>query len=458
MTCLPVVFRSHPIAIVGLLIASVTLTQVLAIANAPARPFQNGDLFVGHSIKQSSADRRFRLGANLQIAPIRALIKRHVDEAIDKIAGDHPEIKQVSGYLKDVDTEQLRALANAKEKDLAMFKEEFKKQMGDQLTAEQKSAIDSIDKDKLEFVAEVLDVMNEPEDMVTFSLEPYAELNLDYFRATGLVALAGFNSAKRGTGVEIGNLGVDLATGDSYGDPGFAFGWSLGVTAYAPTGTENSNLIALSNILAAPRYFREYASAMPHLEVGLDLSFLQLTARTQYVHMIPARDDSLSEMSYLHSGIGVLGYFKVMGLSLEIDGLFNINNAVAMDQVFLATAGVRFYFGFLHLGAAIQTTLAQPDSPDRGMNIGGVGTGKMADYNFLLTAQFNFTADKPRKPRPPLKSDYEPFPPPAIQPQKKPTPPSDSDAAPESSPTPVAPSSPTPPPSPVAPPSDNDKI
>ena len=72
---------------------------------------------------------------------------------------------------------------------------------------------------------------------------------------------------------------------------------------------------------------------MPHLEVGLDLSFLQVTARTQYVHMIPTRDDSLSEMSYLHSGVGLLGYFKVMGFSLEIDGLFNIDNAAAIDAV-----------------------------------------------------------------------------------------------------------------------------
>ncbi len=445
MTSLPVVFRSHPFVGVGLLVAVMALTHVLAVPEAPARPFQNGDLFVGHAIKQSSVDRRFRLGANLQIAPIRALIKRHVDAAIDEIAGDHPEIKQVSGYLKDVDTDQLRALANAKEKDLAMFKEEFKKQMGDQLTNEQKSAIDAIDKDKLEFVAEILDVMNEPEDMLTFSLEPYAELNLDYFRATGLVALAGFNSAKRGTGIEIGNLGIDLATGHSYGDPGFAFGWSLGVTGYAPTGTENSNLIALSNILAAPRYFREYASVMPHLEVGLDLSFLQVTARTQYVHMIPTRDDSLSEMSYLHSGVGLLGYFKVMGFSLEIDGLFNIDNAAAMDQVFLATAGVRFYFGFLHLGAAVQTTLAQPDSPDRGMNIGGVGTGKMADYNFLLSAQFNFTADAPRKPRPRLETNPGPFPPPpAAEPPKKPAEEVEPVSTPES------------PAAPVAPPSDSD--
>lgn len=386
-----------------LALATVAALTALPLATATARPFQNGDLFVSRSVKQDTGDRRFSFGAHLQLAPVKALIKRQVEKEVDKIATDNPEVKEVTEVLKDIDTQQLRALADSGELD--KFKEAMKEEMaaqGKTMTPEQEAAIDQIDENKLRLLADVVEIMNEPDDMLTFGLEPYATLNFSALQLTGMVAIAGFNSTKSGTSVELGNVGLDLRFGNRHGEPGSAFGWSVGVSGYGPTGTENANMIALSNIMAAPKYFHEYASGMGYAMVGMDFSFLQVTLGGEYVHMVPVRKPAgsdLQEMAYAHASLGLLGYFKFLGVSAEIDTLFNIKNAAAMDQTVLGTLGLRFYLGFVHLGAAVQTRLMAPDSPDKGFEVGGVGTGKMADFNFLLNAQFNFGGEGSRPSR-----------------------------------------------------------
>ncbi len=382
------------------LIALAGLALVLDVTPAQARPFQNGDLFVSRSIKQDTGDRRFSFGANLQIAPVKALIKREVEKQVDAIAAENPEVKEVTEVLKDIDTEQLRALADSGELDnfKKMLKEEMKAQ-GKTMTPEQEQAIDAVDANKLKLLADVVEIMNEPEQMLTFSLEPYATLNLSWMQLTGHVAIAGFNTDQGGTALQLGNVGLDLRFGDSYGDPGMAFGWSLGLSGYGPTATEEANMIALSNIMAAPRYFSQYATGAPYLLVGMDFAFLQVTLSGEYVHMVPVKDQSLDERAWVHAGLGLLGYMKFVGLSVELDALFNVKNAAAMNQTLLLTGGVRFYLGFVHLGAAVQTPLMAPDAPDKGFDVGGVGTGQLADFNFLINAQFNFTGEAEYKPR-----------------------------------------------------------
>ena len=373
------------------LCALVGLLFTLPSAQLQARPFQNGDLFVSRSIKQDTGDRRFSFGANMQIAPVKALIKREVEKQVDKIAADNPEVKQVTEVLKDIDTEQLRALADSGQLD--QFKAAIKAEMaaqGQTMTPEQEAAIDAVDANKLKLLADVVEIMNEPSDMLTFSLEPYATLNLSWMQLTAHVAIAGFNTDAGGTAMQLGNVGLDLRFGDSYGDPGMAFGWSAGVTGYGPTATEDAGMIALSNIMAAPRYYSEYATAAPYAIVGMDFAFLQVTLSGEYVHMVPVKDDSLEEQAWVHAGLGMLAYLKFMGLSVELDALFNVKNAAAMDQTLLLTGGLRFYLGFIHLGAAVQTPLMAPDAPGKGFDVGGVGTGQLADFNFLLNAQFNF--------------------------------------------------------------------
>lgn len=376
-------------------------TLVLLPAELSARPFQNGDLFVSRSMKQDTGDRRFSFGANLQIAPVKALIKREVEKQVDKIAADNPEVKEVTEVLKDIDTEQLRALADSGELDSfkAMLKAEMEKQQGKPPSADQLKAIDAVDANKLKLLADVVEIMNEPSDMLTFSLEPYATLNLSFMQMTAHVAIAGFNTDAGGTAMQLGNIGLDLRFGDSYGDPGMAFGWSVGATGYGPTATKDANMIALSNIMAAPRYYSEYATGAPYAMVGMDFAFLQVTLGGEYVHMVPVKDDSLQEQAWAHGSLGLLAYLKFIGLSLELDALFGVKNAEAMDKTLLLTGGVRFYLGFVHLGAAVQTPLVSPTAPDKGFDVGGVGTGQLADFNFLLNAQFNFGGEPEKRAR-----------------------------------------------------------
>ncbi len=383
-----------------LLFTLAAVTLLLDVPAAEARPFQNGDLFVSRSLKQDTGDRRFSFGANMQIAPVKALIKREVEKQVDSLAAANPEVKEVTEVLKDIDTEQLRALADSGQLD--QFKEAVKAEMkaqGKTMTPEQEQAINAVDANKLKLLADVVEVMNEPAEMLTFSLEPYVTLNLSFMQLSGHVAVAGFNTDAGGTALQLGNVGLDLRFGDSYGAPGSAFGWSAGVTGYGPTATKEANMIALSNIMAAPRYFSEYATGAPYLLMGMDFAFLQVTVSGEYVHMVPVKDDSLQERAWVHGGLGILGYMKFVGLSVEVDALFNVRNAEAMNGTLLLTGGLRFYLGFVHLGAAVQTPLMSPDAPDKGFDVGGVGTGQLADFNFLVNAQFNFTGKAEYKPR-----------------------------------------------------------
>ena len=390
----------NPITAARFVLVTTLVVSVMAPAALSARPFQNGDLFVSRSMKQDTGDRRLSFGANMQIAPVKALIKREVEKQVDKIAADNPEVKEVTEVLKDIDTEQLRALADSGELDnfKAMLKEEMKAQ-GKTMTPEQEQAIDAVDANKLKLLAEVVEIMNEPAEMLTFSLEPYATLNLSFMQMTAHVAIAGFNTDAGGTALQLGNVGLDLRFGDSYGDPGMAFGWSVGATGYGPTATKDAGMIALSNIMAAPRYFSEYATGAPYAMVGMDFAFLQVTLGGEYVHMVPVKDGSLQEQAWVHGSLGLLTYLKFIGISVEVDALFNVKNAEAMNQTVLLTGGLRFYLGFVHLGAAVQTPLVSPTAPDKGFDVGGVGTGQLADFNFLLNAQFNFSGEPEARPR-----------------------------------------------------------
>lgn len=379
----------------GLACAAVAL--VLALGAAPSAPasaasFKNGDLFVGKPIKQDSDDRTFAFGVGFSIAPVKALIKSQANKALDKYAADNPEAAALKDYIQYADTEQMRALADSGQLEAfkAALKDELKKN-GGTLTAEQEAQIDAIDEGKLRTMADMIEIMQDPDDTLTFGIEPWVALNLKYAQLKANIAIAGYNNSA-GNSFQLGNLGLELSTGGRHGPVGKTFGWTLGVRGYAPTGTTDANAMAIANVLTTPRFLHEYATVSPFGVLGLDFGIVQWTVHGEYVHMLAVRsnDVSVKDMAYAQAGTGLLLYLKFVGVSVELDGLFNVNNAPMMANSWLLTTGVRGYLGPLQAGAAVQVPLVQPGSKEERFNYGGVATGSPADINFLVQVQMQF--------------------------------------------------------------------
>lgn len=365
---------------------------------AHAEPFKHGDLFIGRTIKPSAKDRTFSAGAHFQVAPVKAIIQSVVKKNVDAFTATNPEAKQMVDYIQYVDTAKVREFADSGkiEEFKKMLKEEMTAQ-GQTLTPEQTKAIDAIDAKKLKAMADVIEIYNAPEPTTTFSLEPFVTLNLKPVQFTAQIAVAGFHTEKA-TSVELGNLGFDVKTGSTFGKSGAAFGWSVGASTFLPTGTADADVISLSNVLASPRYLHDYLTVSGYGIVGAELAVFDLTLRGEYVNMLPSsskNDDKLKHndvkgMSYVNLGLGILADLGVVGIVAELDGLLALNDhAKAMDNVWLATAGVRSYLGPVQLGLGVQLPLV---SPDRGatMSVGGADLGDPADFNVLLDFQVKF--------------------------------------------------------------------
>jgi len=375
-----------------LLAGSVALSAAAVPCAAFADPFNNGDMMVGRTIKISADDRTFSAGANFQIAPVNAIVQSVAKKAMDAAKAQNPEGAKLLVYAN---TPAVRAAVNSN--DPAKFKSEIIAEMkrhGQTPTAEQQAAIDAVAKDaselkKMSAIIDMINLANKPQQALTFSLEPYATLNLKPVSVTARLALAGFRTDSAGTQLSLGNLGLDVKTGDTYGASGLAFGWSAGASLYAPTGTSEADTIALSNILAAPRYLHNYLTYSPYAVIGAELAILKLTVRGEYVDMRPARGaNDLRRMAYFNFGAGLLADLGFLGLSLELDGLKAIENAPAMDDVWLATGGLRTYMGPVQLGLGLQVPLVSAGAASGSM--GGVNLGSPSKFSVLVNGQVKF--------------------------------------------------------------------
>jgi hypothetical protein len=383
---------------------SLTLV-VLLLGALPQRgvadPFVDGELFAGRSMVQSARDRGFFAGAKVQAAPVRAVVQSVVRSQVDKYAAQYPETKQVIGALDYVDTDQIRQLADSGQ--VEQFKQLVQAQMaarGVTMTPEQQQALNQVDSTKLNqlaMVADALKTYNQPEPTTTFALEPYAGFTAGPLQLTAQVPLAGFYNS-RSTTLVVGNPGIDLRLGKAFGHSQASLGFVVGGSVWAPLGSVDSDTIALSNVLAAPRYLHDYLSVTGYGLVAAELGIFDLTLRGEYVEMRPYSDknkdlnlfNDVRMMRYVHAGAGVLADVGVAGLSVELDSLFNLANAQDLHHTVLLTAGARLYLRKVLVGVAVQTPLsAAEDSDGAGTMLGGVRLGAPADVNVLVNAQFS---------------------------------------------------------------------
>jgi hypothetical protein len=368
-------------------------------STAHAEPFRHPDLFVGHTIKASAGDRTFSAGLNFQVAPVDTIERKLVQAAVDKAEAANPAAKPVIEAMKNITPEQMQLLKDvANSGQIEAFKQKLIDQAaasGHPLPPEAKAQLDKVGSSDLKTLVAVIEVMQKPPaPALTFSVDPYVTLQFWKMALRAQIAIAGWNTDS-GNNFEFGNVGLGAEAGDSYGTNGAAFGWTAGCDVWLPTGTKNADVIAKANLLAAPRYLHSYLTFAPYAVAGGEIGPVSVMLRGQWVRMQPKVDveatvfqDKLTDMGYFTGGLAARLDAGFMAFSVELDTLQEVENAPAMDNVWLGTFGVRGQAGPVHLGAAVQAPLKKPAEATH--SFGGVGMGSVASVNFLANAGLHF--------------------------------------------------------------------
>ncbi|GMV40252.1 MAG: hypothetical protein AMXMBFR64_19680 [Myxococcales bacterium] len=340
------------------------------------RAFELGRLFSSPFIKPSTDVETIAFGIHFQIAPVRAVAK----QVLDDYKAQNPDVVPLVDLAQDVDLTALAAASPDQRREL------FLAVPG--LTADERAAVESFD-----FAAHqssldaLISIVSDPEEAITFSLEPWFAVNLDLLTIIATVPLAGFRLGGE-TNFEVGNVTLDLRFGHHFGDwPAVGFGY--GVELALPSGTERADALALTSPLDARRFLHSYLGITPYLVAGVDLEFVLIQTSHQLSILAGVRDDPRPSTSvyygYSASIIGTPG--DIISLSAEFSGIVNVHDALAFG-VHAFTGGLRFHFAGVRPGVAVQVPL---EAPARGSLAGsGLAYGTVADVNVLIQADFGF--------------------------------------------------------------------
>jgi hypothetical protein len=352
------------------------------------RPFRDVDLFSGHSLRQSSKDRKIAAGVNMHFAPVPFVAAKALSQAADKVSAQYPDATQMVSVLKVANATRVHDLAVAQNVDgtKAQIQADFKS-AGVTPTADQQKAIDNISASNIGSLADIAQVAATPSDALAFGIEPWFEYNFGTYDLTAYVPMAAFYSSKEGSSLELGNINLDFRAGSRKGYTA-AVGWTGGLSLYLPTGTEKANVLALSNALVLPKYLHEYVSVQPYGIVGGQLSILTLMVRAELTGMFAVRDNPLySTVMYGNWGVSSVIRAVILDLVAEVDGLVNLYNAPGMQDIF-ATAGMRFHAGPVRFGAAARLPITSNPSSIYAQSFGQLGN--VAKVNFLLQGFMTF--------------------------------------------------------------------
>lgn len=379
---------ARALAIAAAAAALVTLPSV-----GHAKPFKDADLFAGRNMKMSMSDRKFYGGVHVQAAPVKAVMQSVVKKAVDAKLKTNPEAAPVVEYIQYVPTEEIKAAADSGQIDEFKAKMKAELQAQGKLTPEAEANIDQIDAQKLKTMAEIVDLYNSPQEVLTFALEPYVGGIVGPVEASVRMPMAGAFTQDDGASFELGNLAVDVRTGTQHGLGPVGFAWTAGVTGYAPTASEDADAVALSNPLATPKFRSGYAGMSGYGLLGFDFTVVRLLARGEYTELRPSQEvnslDLLARVRptirYASAGGALQVDLGAVGLSAEVDHMIGLEGADNLDGQWLATAGARFFLGPVHLGLAAQVPFALPQSSsDKPQNL----VGEPAAFNVIAQAMF----------------------------------------------------------------------
>lgn len=373
---------------------------LIALPAQARRPFEDSDLFTGHSIRQSSKDRKLAFGMNVHAAPIPFVARKALDSAVNgaKQAG-YADAESLVSVLRKSDATKVHELAAAGNVDgvKAQLKSDLKK-AGVTPTADQTKAIDGISKDNIDQVSAISLVCiggtSGDDSAFVFGLEPWAEYNFGTYDLTGALPLAGIKNSD-GTNFAVGNLSLDLRAGSrrSAGAAGIylplAIGWTGGLNLYLPTGSADANKVALSNVLALPKYLHEYATVQPYGIFAAEASIIAFMLRLEFSHMQAMRGNpQYSKVGYLNWGASTVIRAFIFDLVGELDGLVEMYNAPAMNDIY-GTFGGRLNVGPVRLGLGARMPLTTHKSAANDQSF-GVSFANIAKLNVLLQGILTF--------------------------------------------------------------------
>ncbi len=379
--------------------AVVVAGALLAALPAQARrPFENTDLFTGHSIRQSSKDRRLAAGVNLHAAPVPYVARKALTQAVSAAKSVYPDAEAMVSVLEKSDSAKVHALAAAKNVDgtKKQLRDDMKK-AGVTPTAAQTKAIDNISASNIEQVEAISAVaMGQGSDgAFVFGLEPWAEYNFGTWDVTAALPVAGFTSSD-GSKFSVGNLNLDVRAGSRKSLIGagglylpLAIGWTGGLSLYLPTGTSDANQVALSNVLVLPKYLHEYMSIQPYGIFGAEALIFSAQLRLEYTHMLALRGNpAFDNVGYLNWAASLVTRAWIVDLVAEFDGLKEVYNAPAMNDIF-ATLGGRVGLGPVRLGLGARLPITTPSATASERSF-GVSFANFAKFNILLQGFLTF--------------------------------------------------------------------
>jgi len=364
------------------------LSCFVAVPAYAGRPFEDTDLFSGHTLRPSSKDRKLAAGVNLHAAPMPYVARKALNVAADKVSSQYPGAKQLVDVLQHTDAAKIQQLAHSGSADAvrSQINADLKKN-GFTPNADQQKAIDSISDSNVAAVADIATIAATPKNALVFGVEPWFEYNFGTYDLTAYLPLAGFQSPD-GTELELGNVNFDFRAGSRKGYTA-AFGYTGGLSLYLPSGSKRANQVALSNILVMPKYLHEYMTVQPYGIIGGELSILSMMARLEYTHMQAVRDNPLySSVGYLNWGGSAVLHLWIVELVGEFDGLVDLYNAPAMKDM-LVTVGGRLHAGPVRLGLGARMPITSQSSSLYARSL-GTEFSNISKVNILLQGFFTW--------------------------------------------------------------------
>ena len=348
-------------------------------AESGIRAFALGSLIGGRGVKPSAEAHRFRVGIHSRVAPVRAVTKSQLNSYKEQ----YPEMDEVLELSQQVDLQAIEA-ASGEEIRAAFLSI-------DGLSESERAAVEDFDfESQREAVSTLIEVVSDPEEAVTFTLEPYLNFNTDLFGATLYFPLAGFSHGGDAT-FEMGNFALDTRFAHYAAAPGLIVAFSYGNVLSTPTGTSRADALALSNLFDSPRYRHAYLTTEPFVALGFDARFLliQLDAGFTFMNRVRTEDSPSSIQYFRYGGALSLVPFDVVAFTVELTGGKGIESAQGFDLLQL-TGAIRFrVVDTIEPVLGVQAPLALPGQESYG-GTGDLAFGSPADINAFAGISFAF--------------------------------------------------------------------
>jgi len=353
-------------------------------------------------MKQPAGEKTVELGINLEMAPLNAVLASQRDKivnaAISKVcASSHDSTCKQSSQtfvneamdtlagLSDAEYESILSSAdNSAALDLALKNAGVTDSGARASIVKLAKSVSDSDRDNTLGLAR--EIANSKATNLLF--EPYVMLN---FEPVAVSLAVPFTLAvyKDHNAFSLGNVNLDVKTGDSWDLEGVFVGLTGGLGLYLPTGTRDVSASALANFLLAPKYTPEYLSFAPYGVLGFDFDFLQWQSSLELMSQHGVRmDPAVKSIQYLKYGTGVIVLPKfLLSIIAEINGLQPIHNADIYKAVFFA-GGLQFKMGGLKTSVAAQLPIYRKYTALG--TVSGVNFGELSGYSVLARIALMF--------------------------------------------------------------------